>query len=304
MAETHQNLLAVLNILDELGDVLHVTNLVEHAEDGFVGTTVTGTVEGGDSTSEGGVYIRLGRGHVTDSGGGAVELVLGVQDEEDLDAPDDFGVGAVVNVAEVGVHHVKEVLDVAEVLLRGDDGLADAVTVASGGDGWGLTNNAVDMLVTLLTSLVDVGTNVGWVGLRVEGAHGSHQGAHHSHRVSVVTESLDEGSETVVVRGVLHNFLVEAAELLGGGEFSVDEKESSLQESGVLSELLDGVATVLEDSLVTVDERNPGDAGDGVHVGGVVRAGHSSGSALDLSKISGVDSTILDGELVGLAYSE
>ena len=41
-------------------------------------------------------------------------------------------------------------------------------------------------------------------------------------------------------------------------------------EGGSLSELLNGVATVLKDTLLTVDERDPGDAVDSVHVGWVI----------------------------------
>jgi len=60
VTEAHEDLLAVLHILHELRDVLDITNLVEHAEDSLVSTTVTGSVKGGDSTSERRVDIRLG----------------------------------------------------------------------------------------------------------------------------------------------------------------------------------------------------------------------------------------------------
>ena len=69
----------------------------------------------------------------------------------------------------------------------------------------------------------------------------------------------------------------------------------------MLCKLLDGVPTVLKNSLLTVDEGDARDAVDRVHVGGVVRASHGAGWALDLRKLSGVDSTILDSELVVLA---
>jgi len=59
MTEAHQHLLAVLNILDELRDVLDAADLVEHTEDSLVGTTVTGSVKGGDCTSKRCVDISL-----------------------------------------------------------------------------------------------------------------------------------------------------------------------------------------------------------------------------------------------------
>ena len=301
MSESHQHLLAVLNVLNELGNVLNITNLVEHAEHSLVGTTVTGAVESSDGTSERGVDIGLRRGHVADGSSRAVELVLGVKDEKNIDGLDNLGVRAVVGIGGSGIHHVEEVLSVAELLLGWDDGLADSVTVASSSDGWSASHDSVDMLVTLLAGLVDVGTDVGRVGLGVEGAHGSHKSRHHSHWVSVVTESLDERLETVMVRGVLHDLLCEGSELFGGGELSVDEKEGSLKEVGVLSELLDGVSTVLKDSLLTVNEGNTRDAVDGVHVSWIIRTGHGTGWALNLREVGRVDGAILDGELVVFA---
>ena len=238
---------------------------------------------------------------MTDGSSGAVKLVLGVEDEKNLDGLDDLGVGSVVGITGVSIHHVEEVLNVAKVLLGRDDRLADTVTVAGSGDSWGAADNTVDVLVSLLTGLVDVSSNVGWVGLGVEGGHGGHKSGHHSHGVSVVTESLDERFETVMISGVLHDLLGERTKLLVSGELTVDEKEGSLEEGGGVSELLNGVTTVLKDTLLTVNPGNARDAGDGVHVGGIVGASHLAGGALDLGNISSVDGTILDGELVALA---
>mmetsp|Transcript_33784 Transcript_33784/g.41767 ORF Transcript_33784/g.41767 Transcript_33784/m.41767 type:complete len:337 (+) Transcript_33784:557-1567(+) len=301
MAEAHEHLLAVLNILNELGDVLDIADTVEHAKHSLICTTVAGTVEGGDGAGKRGVHIGLRGGHVADGGRGAVQLVLCVQDEQHFDGAHDLRVRSVVGVRGRGIHHVEEVLDVAKVLLRGDDRLADAMSVAGSSDGGGTAHDAVDVLVALLTRLVDVGTDVGRVSLGVERGKGSHAGRHHSHRVGVVAESLDEWLETLMIGGVLEHLLGEASELLRGGELTVDEEEGGLEEVGSLSELLDGVATVLEDALLTVDERDAGDAVDGVHVSGVVGASHGTGRALNLGEVGGVDGTILDDELVALA---
>ena len=116
-----------------------------------------------------------------------------------------------------------------------------------------------------------------------------------------MTEGLDEWGETVMISGVLHDLLGEALELLASGKFTVDEEEGSLEEVGVLSELFNGIAAVLKNTLLTVDEGDAGDAVDSVHVGGIVRTRHCARWALDLRKSCGIDSSILDVELVLLA---
>jgi len=57
MTEAHEDLLAVLDILNELGDSIDSADLVEHAEDSLVCTTMAGSVKGSNSTSETSVYI-------------------------------------------------------------------------------------------------------------------------------------------------------------------------------------------------------------------------------------------------------
>jgi len=52
VTEAHQDLLASLDVLNELGDVLDITNLVEHAKHGLVGATVARSVKSGHCTGE------------------------------------------------------------------------------------------------------------------------------------------------------------------------------------------------------------------------------------------------------------
>jgi len=74
--------------------------------------------------------------------------------------------------------------------------------------------------------------------------------------MSIVAESFDEGLKLVVVMGIVHDFFSKNTQLLLGRELSVDNQEGSLKESRLFSQLLDRVASVLQDALISIDERN------------------------------------------------
>ena len=50
----------------------------------------------------------------------------------------------------------------------------------------------------------------------------------------------------------------------------MDEEESGLEEGGFVSELLNWVSSVLQDSFLSVDEGNAGDAVNSVHVSWII----------------------------------
>ena len=93
VTEAHEDLLAGLDVRDELRDCFNGTNLIEHAEHSLVGSTMTWTIEGSDGTGERGVHIRLRGGHVADSCCGAVKFMLGMENKKNVDSLDDLGVG-------------------------------------------------------------------------------------------------------------------------------------------------------------------------------------------------------------------
>ena len=235
---------------------------------------------------------------MTNGGSGAVQLVLSVQDEKNLNSTDDLGLHAEILVLWVLVHHVKEVLNVAKVVLGWVDFLAVGVTVASGSNCGGTAENADDMFIADLALVVDITTFVGRVGLRVELAHSGEQSAHHSHRVSIMAEGLDERLETLVIVRVGHDFPLKDSELFFSGQLTVDDQVRALKERRFLGELLNGVASVLKNTLVTVNERDAGDARNSVHEGGVIAASDLTLLVLDLAQVRSLDGAISDFKLV------
>jgi len=231
VAETLKHLLAVFHILDELGYGFDRTDLIKHAEDSFISTTMTGSVKGGNSSSEGSVDISLTGSHMSDGSSGTVKFVLSMEDEKNIKCSDNLRVSHVVGIGGRLVHHVQEVFNVTKVFFRFVNWLSCLVSVACSSDSGGTSENSVNVLVSLLLSVVDVSTDVGRVSFGVERAQGSHKSGHHSHGVGVVSESSNEGLKSSVVGRVLHDLSSESRQLFLSRELSEDDQETGFQEA-------------------------------------------------------------------------
>ena len=74
--------------------------------------------------------------------------------------------------------------------------------------------------------------------------------------MGVIAVGLHHAVDLEMVEGVGHNFILENGELARSRQLSVDQEECDLQESGFLGQLLDRVATILEDALLAINERD------------------------------------------------
>src|SRR5690606_40419747 len=112
------------------------------ADDGFVGAAVRRSPERGDAGGDRGIRIRARAARHAYRGRGAVLLVIGVQDEEQVQC---FR-GDFVDVVRLGRYreeHVQQVLAVVEVVARVDERLAGAELEGGGGDRRQLGDDAV-----------------------------------------------------------------------------------------------------------------------------------------------------------------
>ena len=145
MAEAHQLAFAFFDLLDVGGDVVLGADLVEHAEDFFVGSAVQRSGEGrrGRGGREVGIGLRTADG--AHGVGAAVLLVVGVQDEEDVERARDDGIGGILRLDHLP-EHVHEVFSIAEIVIGIDVREADAVTIGHGGDGGNLADEPLDLV--------------------------------------------------------------------------------------------------------------------------------------------------------------
>ena len=217
----------------------------QHPQHGLVGTAVERAVEGRDAGGDRRVGVDLRGAHRADRVGRAVLLVVGVQDEEHVERLDQARVGLELLLAHLE-EHGEEVRGVAQVVVGVDERLALRVAERPGAQGRHLGDHPHDLHVPVVRV-----ADVAGVGVeRRQRADGGHQ---HAHRVRVVAESVHESLDVLVHERVVGDLVHPGVVLLLGGQLALDQEIGHLEEVGLLRELLDRVAAVLEDALVAVD---------------------------------------------------
>ena len=266
----------------------------QHPQHGLVGAAVQRAVEGRHAGRDGRVGVDLAGADRADRVGRAVLLVVGVQDEEHVEGLDEALVGLELLLAHLEEHR-EEVGGVAEVVVGVDERLALRVPERPGAEGGHLGDHADDLHVPVV--------GVGDVArVRVERRQRTDRGHQHAHRVGVVAEALHEGLDVLVDERVVGDLVHPGVHLRLGGERAVDEEVGHLEEAGLLRQLLDRVAAVLQDALVAVDVGDRAATGRRVDEAGVV--GGQAGlvvADLDLSEVLGGDGPVGDRDLVVLA---
>ena len=137
MAEAHEpeGVLAVLGTVDI---VLHAGtaagDILKHFDHGLIGAAVQGPPEGGDAGGNGGIEVDPAGADHAHGRGGAILLVIGMQDPEDIQR----FYQVVVNL--VGFdrrieHHVEKIGAVRQVRTRVDDGVPPGHLIRHGRKG-------------------------------------------------------------------------------------------------------------------------------------------------------------------------
>ena len=222
-----------------------VSIVVEHPQHRLVGAAVQRAVERGHAGGHGRVRIDLRRAHAAHRVRRAVLLVVGVQDPEDVEGALEPRVGLVLHLGHLE-HHREEVAGVGQVVVRIDVREPEVVPVGEGGERRHLRDQphrrhvALDLVVDLLR-------------VRIEGGERADRREQHPHRVGVVAEALDELLDVLVDEGVVGDLEDPLVELLLGRQLAVDQEIGDLEVRGLLAQLLDRVAAVLEHAGLAVD---------------------------------------------------
>ena len=220
--------------------------------------------------------------------------MVGVQDPEHVERLLEPRVRLVLDLRHLE-HHREEVAGVGQVVVRIDVRQPEVVAVGERGQRRHLGDQPHGGHVALLV-VVDV------LGVRVEGRQRAGGGEQHPHRVGVVAEALHELLDVLVDEGVVGDLEDPLVELLARGQLAVDQQVGDLEVDGLLAELLDRVAAVLEHAGLAVDVGDRAAAGGGVRERRVI--GHQPEVVLgdlDLAEVHRLDRAVGDLDLVALA---
>ncbi len=258
-------------------DVLDAADLVQHGQHGLVGATVSRAPESGDAGSDTGERVGTGGARQAYGGGRRVLLVVGVQDEDAVHGLGQYRADR-FDLARGVEHHVQEVFRVVQVVARIHHRLASGVLVGHGGDGRNLGNQAHRGDFAVLR-IIDV------QGVVVEGGEGADDAAHDRHRVGVTAETVEEALELLVNHGVVLDGADELLFLRSVRQFAVEQQVAGFQVVGAFGQLLDRVAAVQQDALVTVDVGDLRLAGGGGHEARVKSEVTGSGQATHIDHV-------------------
>ena len=200
-------------MIDELVDVTAIGLQLssKHLDNLLVGTTVKRAPESTDAGGERSEEVGLGTADKTDSGSGAVELVINVKDQQlfhdRLDVRIDF-----VVIAE---HHLEQSGTVREAFFCVDEIFAGSFAVAESDDRQDLTESDRSRFFDLLR-----GRRVG--ELRIVSGETAEHGADQSHRVSAFGESIKKFEQLRLDLAVLGNACFESGQLIFGRILTVN----------------------------------------------------------------------------------
>lgn len=201
--------------------------------------------------------------------------MLSVEDEENFECLHELRMRLELSLIEL-IKHEEEVLNVSCVFMGFIIFSSDSVAVGVGSDGRHTSEQAINLLVSDLLVLVDSLADKRRVLLGMEGRESSDSRAEHSHGMSVISEMIHHRLQILVDEGMLHNLFGEGVEFFLGGQFSPEDKICDLHEGALLGQYLDGISSILQDSSISVDERDGGGTGDGVHVSWIICPQHLS----------------------------
>ena len=233
MAEAHQAevVVLVLGLGQILRHVLDGADLLEHREHRFVRAAVRRTPQRRDAGGDRCVRIRAGAAGETHGRGAGVLLVIGVQDEQQIERLRSHRID-VVRLARHGEEHVQQVRAVVEIVARIDERLAERVLVGRRGDRRNLRDDAMREDLAM-ARVMDVHRVV------IERRHRRDHARQHRHRVRVVLKAVEESQQRFVDHRVVLDRVRELGELLAGRQFAVDQQVGDLEEIALLRQLLD-----------------------------------------------------------------
>ena len=219
---------------------------LEHFDHLHVRPAVQRSPQGADARGARGKHIGLGRAHQPHGRGAAILLVVGVQDEDQVQRVLHFPRHDVLAVGD-REHHVQEIGAVAQVGIGIGERQAQRAAVGEGGDRADLADQPCGGFLERL--VVFQGEE-----LLVMAGQVAQGGREDGHRRGIRRNVLELVLQALVQQLVGRQKSAEPLEFVGVRQPPEDQQPGRLDEIGLVGELLDRDAPVAKYALVAVEE--------------------------------------------------
>lgn len=226
VAKAHQANFLVQYSFDVGRDVLLVTDLAQHPEDGLVGAPVQRAVQRCGRGGHSAIGIDVARPHGPHRAGRAVLPVVTVQDEQDIESFLEYRIGLVLCLRRP-VHHVQEVPGVRQIVVRIHVREPDTMTIGEGSDGRRLGDQPL-YLVFAAFGVVKL------FGVGVEGRQRRHGADENAHRMCIVAEPFHEFLHVLMEKRVSRDLVAPLIEFVSCGKLSDNQQIGHLHEGALL----------------------------------------------------------------------
>src|ERR1700730_1937026 len=226
---------------------------MEHVQRSFVCTAVERAVQRGNSGGGGGIGIDVRAADAADGVGGAILLVVGVQDEENVEGMFERGIGLITR-ARGAEEHVQEIAGIAEFVVGINEGHAERMAIGKRRNRGHFADEAVNLQFAGFRV-----ENI--LGVGIKGGKRGYGGDHHAHGMGVVVKAVHKLLDDFVDEGVVTDAAGPIFQLRGGGKFAVEEEVGGFKVGAFFGEILDGIAAITEDAGIAVDVGDAANAG-------------------------------------------
>ncbi len=284
----------VLGLVDVFLEIAAVLlNSLQHGDHRLVRPAVQRPPECVDACGNGGIQIHARAADQTHCRGGAVLLVVSMENEQLVQGrnglwPDGVGIHRAVE------HHVEEVGAVAQIWAGIDQRLAKAFLVRKGGDGSYLGDQPGGGQVQRHLRII--------IHFRIIAAQAVDHHRQNRHRWRTRREAVEEMNHVLVDQREAVEQIAVALIFRCGRQMAMHQQIRHFDKHALCRQLLDGVAPVAEYALVAVKKGDAAGAG-----GGVLVAKIKGGIAGLLQQFADINRLVIlgaahDGQAVGFPF--
>jgi len=296
MAKTHQQSFAILDAFDEVRHVLHITNFHEHPQDCFVGTPMQRAIKSGGCAGHRCIRVSVAGANHTHGGRTTILFMISMKNKKHIKGSLQNRIGLIPNLCHF-VQHVQKITSVAQFVIRINIGQTTAVSIREGC----YRRHFGDKALNLLQSDLFV---MNLTTLGIESGHCCHGCNKHAHGMGIIAEGMHEMFNALMHKSMMCYIMFPRLILLLSGQFTKKNEVGDLKKVWIFSQLFNGITTIAQDPLITINIGNGAFRGRRILKGRII-AHHAEVIVIhfDLTQFHGFNCVMFNGNFVSFAGS-